>query len=237
MRFWITHGVLPGALLLPLILWIAATHFDLRIADALFYDAAAKQWMGAHTWWAFDLIHTAGRLLVQLTALSALIVLILSRFKPSLAAWRREALFVLCSIVLTSALAGGLKTVTNVDCPWNLDRYGGDRPYVGLLDDRSRILPQGRCYPGSHSASGFSLLCFYFVFRGRSRRKAVMFLLAGLSVGVLFAFGQESRGAHFLSHDLTSAVLAWYMLLVGYSVLLMPRKEPSRHPLLGWSPD
>jgi membrane-associated PAP2 superfamily phosphatase len=38
-------------------------------------------------------------------------------------------------------------------------------------------------------------------------------LAAGLAVGVLFAFGQEARGAHFLSHDLTSAILVWYVQL------------------------
>jgi membrane-associated PAP2 superfamily phosphatase len=32
-------------------------------------------------------------------------------------------------------------------------------------------------------------------------------------IGIIFAIGQEARGAHFLSHDLTSALVVWVVLL------------------------
>jgi len=36
------------------------------------------------------------------------------------------------------------------------------------------------------------------------------------------AFGQQARGTNFLLHDLTSAVLVWYVLLALYTWLLKP---------------
>jgi membrane-associated PAP2 superfamily phosphatase len=115
-----------------------------------------------------------------------------------------------------------LKSVTNVDCPWDLERYGGSRPYVSLFGDRPDELPRARCFPGAHSSSGFALMCFYFLFRDSRRRAAQVALAGGLLAGAVFAFGQQARGAHFLSHDLTSAVLVWYVLLALYTRLLKP---------------
>jgi hypothetical protein len=42
-------------------------------------------------------------------------------------------------------------------------------------------------------------------------------LWVSLAVGTLFAFGQEARGAHFLSHDVCSAFVAWFVALATYS--------------------
>ena len=59
--------------------------------------------------------------------------------------------------------------------------------------------------------------CFYFVFRDRSRRLARWMLAAAIAVGIAFSIGQEARGAHFLSHDLTSAAIVWFVQLGLYA--------------------
>jgi membrane-associated PAP2 superfamily phosphatase len=205
-RFWLTHAVLPGVAFLVLMGLIATFHLDTRIANTLFFDSASATWIGAHTRWAEVWIHAGGRDLVRAVALGALLILFSRRH-------RRVATFVLLAIGLSTGLAGLLKHLTNVDCPWSLAGFGGDRPYVALFGDRPQGLPPAACFPGAHSSSGFALLCFYFLLRDRLRRAARVALAAGLALGVLFAFGQEARGAHFLSHDLTSAVLVWYVQL------------------------
>jgi membrane-associated PAP2 superfamily phosphatase len=204
-RFWLTHAVLPGAAFLLLMALITTFHLDTRIANALFFDQSTATWLGAHTRWAEAWIHGGGRGLVRAVALGAALMLFSRRH-------RRAAAFVLVAIGLSTGLAGLLKHVTNIDCPWSLAGFGGGRPYVPLLGDRPDGLPPAACFPGAHSSSGFALLCFYFLLRDRSRHAAVA-LAAGLAVGALFAFGQEARGAHFLSHDLTSAALVWYVQL------------------------
>ena len=38
-----------------------------------------------------------------------------------------------------------------------------------------------------------------------------------IAVGIAFSIGQEARGAHFLSHDLTSAAIVWFVQLGLYA--------------------
>ena len=143
--------------------------------------------------------------------------------------WRRHAGFAFLALALSTAFVGGLKLVTNVDCPWDLSEFGGDRPYVLLFADRPDTLPRAQCFPGAHAASGFALMCGYFLWRDRSRRRARWALAVGILTGLVFSIGQEARGAHFLSHDLTSAALVWFVQLVLYVWLLAPAelRKPS----------
>ena len=115
-------------------------------------------------------------------------------------------------------LTGLLKRFTNIDCPWDLETFGGRFPYIGLLADRPDALRHAACFPGAHSASGFALVALYFVLRDVDRDKAWIGLLIGLGLGAVFAFAQEARGAHFLSHDLTSAAIAWCASLSLYAL-------------------
>ena len=124
--------------------------------------------------------------------------------RPRLRRWRHQALFVF-AMVLVTATVGLLKVVTNVDCPWDLAGFGGDRPYVTLFGDRPDYLPRAQCFPGAHSSSGFALVCFYFVLRDRSRAAGALGAGRAVLVGAVFSIGQQARGAHFLSHDLASA--------------------------------
>jgi membrane-associated PAP2 superfamily phosphatase len=60
-------------------------------------------------------------------------------------------------------------------------------------------------------------MCFYFVFRDLSRHAARWALAGAIVVGIAFSIGQEARGAHFLSHDLTSAAIVWFVQLGLYA--------------------
>ena len=128
-------------------------------------------------------------------------------------------------MVLSIAIVGGLKSITNVDCPWDLIGFGGQNPYVPLFADRPDTLARARCFPGAHASSGFALMCFYFMWRDRSPRLARWALALGIGVGVVFSIGQEARGAHFVSHDLVSAAIVWCVQLALYCWLLRPRKR------------
>jgi membrane-associated PAP2 superfamily phosphatase len=144
--------------------------------------------------------------------------------------WRGETAFVFCALVLSVGVVGGLKVITNVDCPWNLEGFGGHRPYVALLADRPDDLPRARCFPGAHSSSGFALICGYFVLRMRSRRMARWALAGGILAGIVFSAGQEARGAHFLSHDLAGAAVVWFSQLLLYRLCFMSRLAAREAP-------
>lgn len=219
-RFAVTHALLPGALFASLLTLVALTDVDARLAARFFYDAQAARWMGSGSWWANQLVHTGGRDLVRAIAAAALLALGASWLCRWARPWRRGAAYVALSIALSTGIVGALKMTTNVDCPWDLREYGGERPSVGLFAHRPDELPRGRCFPGAHSSSGFALMCFYFLLRDRRPRAAIMALAAAAATGSLFAFAQEARGAHFLSHDLASAAIVWFVLLLLYLLML-----------------
>lgn len=217
------HPLRPLGLLVAAWLLLEGLGLDRAIAHSVFYDSGAGRWLGRGTWWAQDLLHGGGRGLVRGVAAGAGLAWAASFVAPQCWHWRRSAGFVFVAIVISVALVGALKAITNVDCPWDLAEFGGTRPFVGLFGDRPDYLPAARCFPGAHSSSGFALLCFHFLWRDDRPRRARWALWAGCAVGILFALGQEARGAHFFSHDLASAILVWITQYALYRRLIAPR--------------
>lgn len=226
-----THLWWPAAAFLTVFCLIETLRLDRRIAHALFFDSATHRWLGggAADVWACGIIHNGGRWLVRSVAGSALVMWLLSLVMRRARQWRSAAGFVLLAMVSSVAVVGGLKAVTNVDCPWDLAGFGGDRPYVTLFGDRPDSLPRAACFPGAHSSSGFALVCFYFLWRDRSRRIARLALWTAIGIGLLFSLGQEARGAHFLSHDFASAGIVWFLQVAIYMRMLKARAAPPRN--------
>jgi membrane-associated PAP2 superfamily phosphatase len=217
--FWRWHAGLPLAVFAVAFFLLEGLALDPVLARAWYFDAATIHWLGTGSgdWWAHSLLHTGGRWVVRAVAAGALAIWALSFLLTGLREWRRPAGFVVVAIVLSTAIVGGLKAMTNVDCPWDLAGFGGHNPYVPLFADRPDDLPPAACFPGAHSSSGFALVCFYFLWRDRSPRRARRALAAALLIGIAFSIGQEARGAHFLSHDLTSAAIVWFVQLALYA--------------------
>jgi membrane-associated PAP2 superfamily phosphatase len=207
---------------------IALAHADFRLANAFFYDAPAHTWIGAHAWWANELIHKGGRDLVASIAATALLVYLASWCVPRWRHARSDAGYVVLAIALGTGLVGLLKQLTHMDCPWSLTNFGGSHVFVGLFAFRPAGAAHAACFPGAHSSAGFALMCFYFVFRDRAPRAAGAFLAVGVLAGAVFAFGQEARGAHFLSHDVASAAVVWFAQLAAYALRARGTAAPTR---------
>jgi len=233
--FWRTHAFWPLGLQGLAFVLIEAFGLDEPIARTLWFSESAQHWLGAGAgdWWARRLIHTDGGWLVRGIGAAALIAWLVTFLVPATRQWRRSAGFVVLAMAASVLVVGALKAVTNVDCPWDLSGFGGTHPYVALFADRPDYLPRAQCFPGAHASSGFSLLCFYFVLRNRSRRLSRLALWAACLVGVVFSIGQEARGAHFISHDLASAALVWSVQLRLYARVLGLRAAPARVPPRG----
>ena len=221
--FWRWHLGWPLAGFCLLSLVLAAGELDQRLAE-LFFDVGTGTWLGAGAgdWWAHRLLHDQGRWLVRGVAAGASSLWVLSFAVPHLRRWRADAGFVALSMLLAVGIVGGLKAVTNVDCPWDLAGFGGHNPAVALFAHRPDYLPRARCFPGAHASSGFALFSFYFLWKDAAPRRARWALAAALLTGCAFAVGQEARGAHFLSHDLTGAAIVWVVQLLLYWSLRQP---------------
>jgi membrane-associated PAP2 superfamily phosphatase len=231
--FWRRHALWPALLFGAAFPIIWTTHLDRLLADSLFYDRTLHEWIGAGTWWAVDLIHTGGGWIVRAIGITALLTFLLGFKLSRLRRWRLDAAYLTLALILIPSVVGALQIVTNVDCPRDLDGYGGDRPFVSLLGDRPDDLPHAKCFPGSHASSGFALLAVYFLLRDRRPRAARWSLAGVILLGMVFSFGQQARGAHFLSHDLASAAIAWFISLALWHWLLRRRigaKAPEGGP-------
>jgi membrane-associated PAP2 superfamily phosphatase len=66
-------------------------------------------------------------------------------------------------------------------------------------------------------------MALYFVAYERSHRLAAFGVGIGPFSGVVFGLAQQARGAHFASHDLWSAFLAWIIPLTLYAFVFRAR--------------
>jgi membrane-associated PAP2 superfamily phosphatase len=237
--FYVRHAMAPALALLAVVLAFQLWSIDTRIAELWAFDSLHQRWLGHGHWWAEELLHHDGRDAILLLIGGLLGTLGAGVLVPRLQAVRSTALYLLVSIALAWGLVGLLKHVTNVPCPWSIAGFGGLRPHVGLFDPRPSGYAPAACFPGAHSASGFALFAFYFAWRERRPQRARWAFAIALLIGALFAFGQEARGAHFLSHDLCSAFVSWFVTLatyLGWRRLRAGRLLKMRSPAPGETP-
>lgn len=122
---------------------------------------------------------------------------------------RRPLAYLLLATLAGTLLVAWVKSWSNVDCPWDLFRYGGARPYVDLFSLRPVGLSRGACFPAGHASGGYAWLALYFFLLAVRPSLRWWGLGAGLALGLTFGLSQQLRGAHFLSHDLWTATICW----------------------------
>lgn len=117
------------------------------------------------------------------------------------------------SLALATSFVTPMKAVTAVQCPWSLKEFGGKETYSELLSPRPDTQKPGRCWPGGHAATGFTLFALFFVFRDRKPRLARRALVFAFTLGTVFSIGRMMQGAHFFSHNVWTAVFCWLICL------------------------
>jgi len=173
-----------------------------------FYAMEGYQWSLQEHWLTEDILHKGAR---KLNYLCCLMVLSLTAYY--LLHYRRSPKpvhsYVALSLSLISsfALVAYLKAITNIACPWDLAIFGGDEPYIHLFTHRPAYLPYTQCFPAGHASVGYAWVALYYFFRQMAPRWRFPGLAIGLTAGLLLGLAQQLRGAHFLSHDITTLVL------------------------------
>jgi membrane-associated PAP2 superfamily phosphatase len=214
--FWWQRIRIPLAVFAVLATLFAFTQTDIKIAHAVFFDGTRHDWIGAQNWWVNRFLHAGGTWFIRLLVVAALVTAGLSLFNERLRAFRRPALYFALSVILSVGTVGALKTITNKDCPRDLTEFGGEHAYVSLFDHRPADLRGARCFPAAHASAGYALLALYFALRERNRRWSKYGLAIGVLMGLIFGISQQSRGAHFISHDVWSAFIVWTVALSTY---------------------
>ena len=207
----------PVLLLATGAMLMAASGWDQALADRL-YAAQGQGWPLRSAFATERLIHIGGRDLSTVAWLGVLAAWLVARTRGVLSAWRTPLAILLASTLLATAVVAWIKSWSNMDCPWDLARYGGVREFVGLLSLRPVGMPRAACFPAGHASAGYAWMALYFFLLATRPGWRWVGLSAGLLLGLLFGGAQQLRGAHFLSHDLWTAAICWTCALGGYLV-------------------
>lgn len=147
------------------------------------------------------------------------------RARAGLPADARADLWVLLlTLASAPALVGLGKAATNVFCPSEVKRYGGEVAYVKVMEcypEGQRPLQRGHCFPAGHASGGFAL--FALAGLARTRRGQLAGIAIALAVGGAMGAYQMAKGAHYLSHTVVTALLAWVMFTGWRRVVIAAR--------------
>lgn len=215
---------LAVALLLGSLAVFELTGVDLWVQDH-FYNAPSHRWLvDEKEPIGRAIFYNGPKALIWAIALTALV------FAAGPARWRerwqlnRRGLWLgLLVIATVPALAGVGKKYTNVFCPSEIRRYGGDVAYAKLcepypVDDKPPR--RGGCFPAGHASGGFALMGLLAVRSTRRWRNGV--IAAAMILGWWMGGYQMLKGAHYLSHTATTMLVAWIIVLLWQRALRIP---------------
>lgn len=172
--------------------------------------------------------HQWAKELVVVIACCVIAMVLLSFVLPDLRPHRRVLLFLSLALTLAPLAVVLLKAVSARHCPWSLQEYSGFAQHLTLFDAAPPGSPPGHCFPGGHASGGFSLFAFYFAGHALgNRRLARAGLWGGLTAGMAFGLVRIAQGAHFLSHNLWSALVCWVVILAVYLAVMGLPGDPA----------
>lgn len=218
---------------LAIVMLESYTNIDLAIADA-YFDPVHRVFPWQHAW----ITETFGHVMLQrafvLLGAGVILACIWDAVRPLpwLHALRRMQLRMLAaSAVIVPSTVSMLKHFSATNCPWDLQRYGGEQPYMRLLDAVPEFMHLGHCFPGGHASSALWLVALAVFWLPHRPHKAVGVGIAMLIVGFAVGWLQQLRGAHFLTHTLWSMWIACVVaVLLGRAVIASSSKrQESRH--------
>ncbi|MFQ3220873.1 MAG: membrane-associated PAP2 superfamily phosphatase [Paraglaciecola sp.] len=216
MRFNIWFSIL---LLMPI---LQLSGFDEWLASQIYHVYGDWHWQ--QSWLLETVVHKGGRLLMIAVVLLMLLTTVVSYWRGWGNNISRLTGGYVCIATLTSIIAVSLlKRLTTLPCPWDLAKFGGDQGPVYLYDVFSSKLDIGHCFPSGHASGGFALFSLYFAARilfpkYQGDNKLNLWFLPGLCLGLVFGLAQQLRGAHFISHDIASALVCWTVCALIYKL-------------------
>ncbi|MCA7022860.1 MULTISPECIES: phosphatase PAP2 family protein [Stenotrophomonas] len=221
------RGFLGRHLLIPLLLAVAASvvlmagNGDQWLADQL-YRWEGSRWAFKDAWWTTHVIHRGGKNLSTLAGVLVMLALLRACLDARWKALCRPLLYLLLAVGLSTGLVSLLKSMTQMDCPWDLQRYGGLRPFIGLFEARPELLGRAACFPAGHASAGYGWVALYFFALQVRPRWRWVALATAVATGLAFGFSQQLRGAHFLSHDVWSLAVSWTVAVLLYLLMFPP---------------
>lgn len=192
------------------------TSLDLPVQD-WFYNFETGRWLvDKDAPLPRLLFYTGPKVLIIVLAVAMLVLAVgPAKWRARWTLRRRDLFVVILTLASGPAMIGFLKSATNVFCPSEVRRYGGEMPYVEWCEpypENDQPTRRGRCFPAGHASGGFALLSLAgLAATAAGRRRGVLIgLVAGWSMGLY----QMLKGAHYLSHTLITMFAMWVIFLL-----------------------
>lgn len=127
-------------------------------------------------------------------------------FAPFASFSNKELAYLLLTSLLIPSVVGGFKAWTQVACPYQLDIFGGNMPYLNIIDSMA-VHTGSKCFPASHASVGFALYTLAFMPSLHPYR--YHFIMGVTAFAWTIGLYKMMIGDHFFSHTLVSMLVAW----------------------------
>ncbi|MFC4654026.1 phosphatase PAP2 family protein [Rheinheimera marina] len=195
-----------------------SAQLDFVLASAIF-ELEGGQWRLTNHWLFSEVLHSGSRLLNNIILANLLGFWLYQQLSGKTHSERTIALTKLVvSLLLSFSVVALLKRLLPAECPWDLQQFGGDLPFIGVFAQRPADMHPTQCFPAGHASVGYAWVALYFYFLPVNAKKARIGLTTGLLLGLLLGVTQQLRGAHFFSHDLTTLWLCWVVSSLVYLI-------------------
>jgi DNA-binding response OmpR family regulator/membrane-associated PAP2 superfamily phosphatase len=209
---------------------LEATGADLWVQDH-FYNFQSHSWIvDADAPLPRLLFYTGPKTLIWAFGLTILTAAIFYKKLPFLKIPRRNLWVFILTLATAPALVAFGKATTDTFTPAQIRRYGGDVPYVKVIEhypQGDHPTKRGRAFPAGHASGGFALLALAGLVSTRKGRR--IGIAIGLLAGTAMGGYQMLKGAHYLSHTLVTAFFCWIVFLTWRRII------PPRTSLIGVS--
>lgn len=183
---------------------------DLKLIQ--FWMSPQGEFVLKHDWYLDTLNHQYLKQILIIVYVSFLGLWIASFKSKKLRLMRAIYLYLFVMLILSTSVIGILKSQSNPACPWDMV-IPADHSYMWDFNQTG-----GHCFPGGHASTGFALMVGYFVYRVKHHRRAIFYLIAGIILGFGMGWAQMMRGAHFLSHNLWTGWIIWFINVLVYTI-------------------
>ena len=193
------------------------TDADIR-TTALFYQPGTGFPIGDMQPWS-ALKHYGEWPAFAMGAIAALIV-VAGFFRPSLARYRRQALFIsLLLIIAPGILANSVfKDHWGRPRPRQVDIFGGTMAFHQPWQPGPA--PRNASFPAGHPTVAFYMSAPYFILREKKRRRQAMFWLwGGIFYGCVMGMARIIQGGHFVTDVIWSAGFVYLTAIVLASLI------------------
>lgn len=208
--FYLQHGLLPALVMAVLLGLIAGFKLDSTLATIL-YDSQGQSWALKDYFWLETVIHQGGRMFFALLYIALLCCCLLPDFKQH----RGPLVYLTLSIFIALVSINLLKKISGVPCPWSVNFLGGSQDMIEWFQGFNG---DSGCFPAGHASSGYAWVALYFFALMVCPALKYHGLLFGMALGLIYGIAQQLRGAHFLSHDLSTLAVCWFVPMLIYPI-------------------